>query len=290
MSHPVGAVRSMTGFGRGEAGGVVCEMRSVNGKGLDLRFRLPPGAEGREPELRKAAAGLFRGNVQVSFTARDDAEDAPLQVNEAALDVVLDAVGRIEDRTRTAPSSAAQLLALRGVLEAAAAGARAYDAEAVSAAFSEAVRQLIEARRAEGAELETLLRRHLAEIEVLVGDAEGEPTASPEATYARLRDQVRALRAEGGLDEGRLEQEAALLATRADVREETDRLRAHVNGARELLSAGSPCGRKLEFLAQEFVREANTLCSKSPSTELTRIGLALKAAIDQFREQVLNVE
>ncbi len=275
------------------------EARSVNGKGLDVRMRLPSGLDGLEGVARKSvAAKLSRGNVTLALhtTLTRDAE--AYTVNETLLEQLIDVAVR---KTTQHPEHFGKLeigglLAVKGVVEIADAST-ATDAERskrekdLLAGLDEALTLLIEARKSEGARLEALLKDHLSQISRTI-DAAGKLAAlQPDALKARLRDQVaELLEASPQLPEERLTQEAAVLATKADVREEIDRLNAHVAQGQDLLSTGGPCGRKLEFLSQELNREANTLCSKSTDVELTRLGLELKAVIDQFREQIQNVE
>ena len=283
----------MTGFGTAAVGDARWELRAVNGKGLDIRLRLPPGLDAIETDLRKRArARLSRGNVQAALAWGEGPAAARLKVDETALAAALDAVARIDAGGITRPSSAAEILALRGVLTGEDRSAVLTDdaIDDVRAAFDTALAALNSAREAEGTTLATVLAGQIDTIAGLADQARRDPAASPAAIHDRLAAQLASLPRTDGLSADRLAQEAAILATRADVTEELDRLEGHVAAARDLLRAGSPCGRKLEFLAQEFLREANTLCSKSPSTTLTRIGLELKSVIDQFREQVLNVE
>ncbi len=297
-------VQSMTGFARSEAAapaGFAWEIRSVNGKGLDLRFRLPPGFEMLEPELRRAAGGrLARGNIQAALQLTGGGSAGGYVINETMLRLVAEAARRLAAAGEATAPRADGLLALRGVIEPADAANGAGPARgaeepelrsAVVAGFEEALEELVAGRTAEGAALVPHLAARLDEIEALVARAEAEPSRRPEAIRQQLASQVAELiGAQAGLDPARLHAEAALLATRADIREEIDRLRAHVAAARALLDKGGPVGRRLDFLAQEFNREANTICSKSNAAALTEIGLDLKTVIDQFREQVQNVE
>ena len=277
-------LNSMTGFARveGAAGPVRWhwELRSVNGKGLDARLRLPSGMDGIEPRLRaELSRHLKRGNCQIALTIDRTAEPAPLRLNKEA-----------------SPPRPEGILALRGVLENVGETEMDEDArtvleEALVASFAQSAAALAAARAQEGAKLEAILHENVNEIERLAQQAAESPAATPDAMRARLGAQLHdLLGAAPALSEERLAQEAALLATKADVREEIDRLMAHVAQARELLAGRDPAGRRLDFLTQEFNREANTLCSKAADVSLTRIGLELKAVIDQFREQVQNVE
>jgi uncharacterized protein (TIGR00255 family) len=273
------------------------ELRSVNGKGLDARLRLPPGMDGIEQRLRtELARHLKRGNCQINLVLDRSEMAAPLRVNRAALAVVMEAIGDIQKVMEVMPPRPEGILALKGVLENADDAVEDEDArtaleEALVSSFTEGVKALASARAEEGAKLETVLTGHVNEIERLTRNAEDCPAAAPSALQARLKEQLQEMLGDGAaIAEDRVAQEAALLATRADIREEIDRLKAHVEQARELLSSGEAVGRRLDFLTQEFNREANTLCSKAADVILTRIGLDLKAVIDQFREQIQNVE
>ncbi len=294
------AVTSMTGYARGEGRldtfAWVWELRSVNGKSLDLRFRLPPGYDGIEGGLKTALAEVLkRGNVSVTLTVTDDRKPVAVRLNQDVLDQILTLMQDLEGRVDAAPPRLDGLLSLRGVMEVTEDVLDAADREsriaAVSASFGEAVAGLAAMRQNEGDRLAGVLALRLGEIETLVGEAERSAAAQPEAMRARFRQQIDTLFENSPpLPEERLAQEMALIIARADVREELDRLTAHVAGARELLAEGLGVGRRLDFLCQEFNREANTLCSKSADLGLTRIGLALKAAVEQLREQVQNIE
>ncbi len=292
---------SMTGFARDRAAheGVefAWEVRSVNSRGLDLRFRLPSGFDSLEPALREAAAAMLRrGSLVATLTLSRTPEAARPVLDEAALDCALALIERIRLRLRTTAAVAPEaVLALPGVVRTPAAEEDEARMSALHAAlitsFRRALDSLVCARRAEGARLGVTLAAILDEIASLTERAAQDAAAQPEAIQARLLDTLRSLLAEApALPEERLAQEVALLAARADVREEIERLRAHVAAVRALLAEGVAIGRRLDFLAQECAREANTLCAKSASTTLTATGLALKAAIEQFREQVQNVE
>jgi uncharacterized protein (TIGR00255 family) len=290
----------MTGFARAEGThgdlAFAWELKSVNGKGLELRFRLPPGYDALEAPLRAALAQRFkRGNVSASLTLARTGTAAPVRVNREALAELVAAMKEIGAAVEAAPPRLDGLLALRGVVENAEPveddAAREARNEAVLAVWEEGLQALAAMREAEGARLGTILADRLGEIAGLVGAAEASAAAQPEAIKARLRMIVETLLAASpALPEDRLAQEAALLLSRADVREELDRLHAHVAAARALLAEANNVGRRLDFLCQELNREANTLCSKSADLDLTRIGLALKASIEQFREQVQNIE
>jgi len=294
------SIKSMTGFSRAEgASGSLkwhWELRSVNARGLDVRLRLPAGSEQLEPKVREAVSGhLARGSVTVSLSAESVEGAQQIRLNEAALRQVIEATQRIRAITDAEAPRADGLIAIKGVLEVVENAESAEEAEARSAAMlqslQEALQALVGARAAEGARLKSVLSGYLAQIESLVGQVEASPARSPAAIEARLKEQIaRLLEAQSGLDAQRLHQEAVLIATRADVVEELERLKSHIGAARELLEEEGAVGRKLDFLAQEFNREANTLCAKSNDVEITRAGLALKTAIDQMREQVQNIE
>jgi uncharacterized protein (TIGR00255 family) len=291
----------MTGFARadGAEDGLswAWELKSVNGKGLDLRLRLPPGYDAIEPGMRNLlAARLKRGNVSVNLNLEKRAGAATLRVNREILNQVLALANEITHQVEAAPPRLDGLLAIRGVLETAeeeepSAEQRERRHKAMLASAEVALGRLVEMREAEGTRLGEVLERRLEEIAGLVRDAEATAGAQPEAIRTRLKSLVAALMETGAsFSEERLAQEAALLVGRADVREELDRLEAHIAAARDLLGEGTGIGRRFDFLCQEFNREANTLCSKSADLELTRIGLALKSSIEQLREQVQNVE
>ena len=299
-AHVLGTLASMTGFARaeGEADGLAWswELKSVNGKSLDLRFRLPAGYESLELPLRALVGEhLKRGSVSVSLTIARTAAGAALQVNRAVLDQMLALARELGREIEAAPPRIDGLLALRGVLESAEEmpdPARRERREAVLlAGCRKAIDALSIMRRAEGVRLGAVLTERLREIADLVAAAEASAATQPDAIRSRLKSLVDALSdAVPSIPEERLAQEAALLVARGDIREELDRLAAHIAAARELLAEGGAIGRRLDFLCQEFNREANTLCSKSADVELTRIGLALKAGIEQLREQVQNIE
>ena len=294
------ALQSMTGFARASGGtegaNIAWEARSVNGKGLDVRLRLPPGFDRLEMPARQAVQKRFsRGNVQATLTyARIGLTTQPV-VNESFLKDVAELAKRLEKQFGCAPASADGLLALRGVLEVPETvepveGFEKVDAEII-AVLEHALDGLAAAREHEGAALKQLLLGHLDTIEQLTLRAEADGSREPAAIRERIAQQVRLLiDAAPSLDEQRLHTEAAFLATKADIREEIDRLKTHVASGRALLGSGGAAGRKLDFLAQEFNRESNTLCSKSNAASVTAIGLELKAVVDQFREQVQNLE
>jgi uncharacterized protein (TIGR00255 family) len=294
MSAPLSG---MTGFGRAERAGdfgrIEVEARSVNGKGLDVRLRLAAGLDAVEAAVREMIKARFaRGSISLSASYTPPEGAAGVAIDEARLEAYANAAKRLSEAGLAAPATAGELLALKGVILAEEAEALVEPetlAGAALEAIGEALGGLQQARLDEGAALAGVLEDHLAEIETLREDAAGSAAALPGA----IRDRVKAKFDEllpGGLDPDRLAQEAAAIAVKADVREELDRLKAHIDTARDLIAAGSPCGRKLDFLSQEFNREANTLCSKAADPALTRAGLAMKAAVDRLREQVQNVE
>lgn len=294
------SIRSMTGYARKQGGdgrvSWVWEVKSVNGRNLDVRCRVPGGYEGLEAAARATvAAHCARGNVQVGLTV--DRGEAPLtlRINRGLLDDLLELTRELQAELGAPPPRVEGLLTVRGVIETLEEQPGKDELDSREAAMEEdlvlALEQLDAVRRGEGERLYLLVLGHLKEIERLTAAAAASSAASPDALKERLRTQVaELLQASPALPEDRLAQEAALLISKADVREEIDRLTAHVAAARELLSAGGAIGRRLDFLCQEFNREANTLCSKSWDVSLTRIGLDLKAVIDQLREQVQNME
>ena len=294
------ALQSMTGFARAtiEHQGSIAtwELRSLNGKGLDLRLRLPPGFERIEQQVRQAVQRRFtRGNIQAVLSLSGSAGQVRPVVNEALLAELAALASGLEKKFGLAAASSDGLLGLRGVLEMPDQqhddDARNAQDAAIIAALDKALADLEKARCGEGVAMAALLQGHLSRIEELAARAEADASRDPEAIRRRLGDQVRLLMESGAaMDEARLHQEAAFLAAKADIREEIDRLRTHVEAARALLAGGGAIGRKLDFLAQEFNREANTLCSKSNAASVTAIGLDLKAVVDQFREQVQNLE
>jgi len=291
----------MTGFARASSQhgnyNWTWEIKSVNGKGLDVRCRIPSGFERLDLATRNAIAKKFvRGNMSVNLTLNHVQQQAGYRVNQDLLKQFIAVIKTVESEVPgvTAPSVDG-LMGLRGVIEAVEdeESEEMRDAcySAILESLNEALGNLAEHRLSEGTRMGTLLSGHIDEIEILCGKAEALAATQPEALRARLLRQLKdCLENLPELNEERISQEAAVLMTKADVREELDRLTAHIEGARELLAKGSPCGRKLDFLCQEFNREANTLCSKSQDVELTRIGLDFKAAIDQLKEQVQNIE
>jgi uncharacterized protein (TIGR00255 family) len=294
------AVHSMTGFARRDGGdGTISwswEIKSVNGRSLDVRARLPQGYESLDPVVRSAvAAACSRGNVQVNLSMKRGSAPLQLQVNEDLLQQVIDLMAKLEARTQAAPPRLDGILALRGVLETVEEEESPEHQVARLAALQSdleaALQSLVAMRAAEGARLLGMVRGHVDAIERLAGAARRCAATQPQALRQRLKEQLALLLEDSaGVSEDRLAQELAILAGKADVREELDRLAAHVEATRELLDQGGAVGRKLDFLCQEFNREANTLCSKSVDVELTRIGLDLKSSIEQLREQVQNIE
>lgn len=294
------ALQSMTGFARASASfdgtDIAWELKSVNGKGLDTRVRLPQGMERLEQQVRQAIQAKFkRGNMQAGLTVTAAEIEALPVVNKAFLKQMSDLASELVASTGCAPATADGLLSIRGVLLAPNGDQdedqrRKFD-ESVLKVLDDALNSLLKARRSEGAALHGILSGAIDTIEILTKKAEADPSRSVDRIRQRLADQVSILMDAGtGLDESRLHMEAAVLATKADVREEIDRLNAHIQNARSLLDEGGAVGRRLDFLAQEFNRESNTLCSKSNAASLTAIGLELKATVDQFREQIQNLE
>jgi uncharacterized protein (TIGR00255 family) len=291
-------VASMTGFARaeGEAAGItwVWELKSVNGRSLDLRLRLPAGYDALEAPLRAALGSrLRRGNVSALLTVNRVSPPA-IRVNREMLAQIVALLGELAGEVEAAPARLDGLIGLRGVIE-------TVDDEpedmiearraAIAGSWSVALDRLAAARGEEGARLAAVLSAQLAELGSLVAAASASAAAQPEALRSRLRQTIAELvDLAPTMPAERVAQELALLVSRSDIREELDRLRAHLAQAGDLLKKGEGVGRQLDFLCQELNREANTLCSKSADIELTRIGLALKLAVEQFREQVQNLE
>lgn len=295
-------INSMTGFASGTAAhspfSWTWELRSVNAKGLDLRLRVPDWVEGLETALRGVLGKrLGRGSVSLSLKLTREEGAGALSLNEGVLSSVLEGMRQIEETAMQAgvsltPANAADVLAIRGVME-----TRTTQDDTVAlraqllADFDSVVEQFLEMRAAEGRALDEILTRQIDQIDALTSQASA-------VIETRSDDMERSLRAAldkvlqnyADTDEQRIAQELAVIAVKSDVTEELDRLTAHVAAARELMAQDGPVGRKLDFLMQEFNREANTLCSKSQHTDLTRVGLELKTVIDQMREQVQNVE
>lgn len=297
-------VTSMTGFatatGSEGAYAWVWDLRSVNARGLDLRLRLPDGVPGLEPELRsRLAADLTRGNVTVSLKLQRDDGAGTLEVDHDCLRAVLRSLQEIQTEAQNsdlelATPTTLDVMNFRGVLSSPDRAETPQDKDLLASllsSFDGVLQALVQMRRAEGDALSAVLDRQLATTAQLIEQARHAADARQSSAAERLRDSIRLILETADLaDEARLAQELALLAVKADITEEIDRLEAHVAAARTLLENDAPIGRKLDFLMQEFNREANTLCSKAGSTDLTRTGLDLKAVIDQMREQVQNVE
>ncbi|ADJ23514.1 YicC domain protein [Hyphomicrobium denitrificans ATCC 51888] len=294
-------ISSMTGFARadGSTDGLswIWEARSVNGRGLDVRLRLPPGYEALEIPAREAVAKRFaRGSISLSLSIEKQQTNGAIRLNEQVLADVIKAADRVSTLSGATKPDAAQLLMIKGVLETSDqatedAAARATREKTILQSLEAALDKLGEARRAEGARLGGVIHDQISQIEQLAATVRASPSRAPEAVMTRLKDAIaRLVDTTAALDDQRLHQEAVLIATRADVEEELQRLSAHVAAARDILAERGSVGRKLDFLAQEFNREANTLCSKANAVDITRLGLQLKTVIDQFREQVQNVE
>jgi len=293
-------LRSMTGFARADGETEDCvwhwELRSVNGRALDVRLRLPQGFEAMEKPARDLASRYVRrGNCQISLNVKRSIASGEIRVNEEVLKQVVAAMDKVSASLKTAPPAAESILALKGILEYV---ETELDDEALKArnasilnSLEKGLKGLDQMRAAEGKKLGDVIAARLDDINTLTREAEASPARQSTAIKARLKEQVaRLTEISADFDETRLHQEAALLAAKADIREELDRLYAHVEAARTLLSAPEPVGRKLDFLTQEFNREANTLCSKSNAADLTGTGLKMKTVIDQIREQVQNLE
>ncbi len=294
------ALSSMTGFARshGASGAYTFEweLKSVNAKGFDLRLRLPPGWDEIEAPAKKRAGELLaRGTVYANLNVKRTNAVAQVRINEDVLAAVVKVAGTIAGKIDAVAPSVDGLLAIKGVIEVVEPegdeeedkAARA----AAMAAFEQALTSLVEMRRSEGATLGQVLAARVDEIEKLASRAEVAPGRKPEAIRARLAEQVAALlETSDRFDPDRLTQEALLIATKADIREELDRIASHVAQARDILGKGGPVGRRLDFLAQEFNREVNTCCSKSNDIELTNTGLEMKNVVEQFREQGQDLE
>jgi uncharacterized protein (TIGR00255 family) len=294
------ALSSMTGFARGQgAAGAYAwswEIKSVNAKGLDIRFRLPPGWDAIEVAARTLATqALSRGTVDCNLTVTRQGVAPTVKVNEPVLNAVIATLNQLTGKIDAAAPTLDGILALKGVMEVteeaeSEEGHRAAEA-AILKGFDKALADLDAMRKHEGETLRKLLSTRLEEIASLTAQAEAAPGRKPEAIKARLAQQVATLiEASQRFDSDRLYQEAIMLATKADIREELDRLVAHVAQAEKLIADGGPAGRRLDFLAQELNRESNTLTAKANDTELTNIGLQLKSVVEQFREQVQNLE
>ena len=294
------ALKSMTGFARtaGHQGHFrwSWEIKAVNAKGLDLRLRVPPGHDAMETEARaRLAKKLSRGTCYATLAVTREAAPSQVRINQDLLRALVDSVSAVPVSAQLQPASLDGLLAVRGVVEV----SEQSDDEAALAALAtaalrgldDALEALVAARLTEGAALQEVLVARVTRIDELTQAAEDAPGRKPEAVRARLQQSLDALTgASPALDPARLHQEAILLAAKADVREELDRLKTHIVAARELLASDQPVGRRLDFLAQEFSREANTLCAKSNDPALTTLGMDLRVEIEQLREQVQNIE
>ena len=294
------ALSSMTGFARshGASGPYAFEweLKSVNAKGFDLRMRLPPGWDDLEAFAKKRAGEvLSRGTVYANLNVKRANAVSAIRINEDVLASIVKVAGVLAGKIDAVAPSIDGLLAIKGVIEVV--EPESDEAEdkaakaAAGAAFDQALLDLVARRQREGVALGQILIQRMDEIERLANKAEAAPGRKPEAIRARLAEQIAALlESSDRFDPDRLNQEALLIAAKADIREELDRIASHISQARQMIGKGGPVGRRLDFLAQEFNREANTLCSKSADVNLTRVGLALKHTIDQFREQAQNVE
>jgi len=292
------ALSSMTGFARAEQQAedirARIEIKSVNSRGLDMRLRLGPGLDALEVPLRQLLSkSLTRGAINLTLTLDRASGTGSVRLNRQALDTVVAAMNELRSHLATDLPRPEGILALPGVLETDDGAGRA-DEDSQTALVIDCAKRAIAAlqaaRRQEGAAIAAVLLDQLETIAGLVERAQTHPSRSREAVEDKLRQQLAALSQDISLPPDRLAQEALLLATKADIQEELDRLRAHIATARKLIGEGGPVGRRLDFLAQEFNREANTLCSKSNAVDLSAIGLDLKAVIDQLREQVQNIE
>jgi uncharacterized protein (TIGR00255 family) len=294
------ALSSMTGFARrhGASGPYAFqwELKSVNAKGFDLRMRLPPGWDDLEASAKKRASEvLSRGTVYANLNVKRTSAASTVRVNEEVLASIVSMATSLAGKIDAVAPSIDGLLAIKGVVEVVEPESDETEdkaaRDAAAAAFEQALADLVEMRRREGGSLGQVLSQRMDEIERLAKRAEAVPGRKPEAIKARLAEQVAALlESSDRFDPDRLNQEALLIATKADIREELDRIASHVAQAREMIAKGGPVGRRLDFLAQEFHREVNTTCSKSNDIELTNIGLELKNVVEQFREQVQNLE
>jgi len=294
------ALSSMTGFARshGVSGPYAWawELKSVNAKGLDLRLRLPSGWDAVEiPARSRAAEVLTRGTVYGTLTVERQGVTPIVRINEQVLAAALATIRSLAGRVEAAPPRLDGILALKGVIDVIDEDEKEEDRRAAEAAviagFQQTVAELASMRRREGAALGEILSQRLSEIAALAARADAAPGRRAEAVKARIAEQVAMLlEASSRFDPDRLHQEAILIASKADIREELDRLTSHVAQVAHLIGRGGSIGRRLDFLAQELNREANTLCAKSNDVELTNIGLELKSVVEQFREQVQNLE
>ncbi len=294
------ALSSMTGFARshGASGPYAFEweLKSVNAKGFDLRLRLPPGWDELEAHAKKRAGELLaRGTVYANLNVKRANAASTVRINEDVLSAIVKVAHELTGKIDAVAPSIDGLLAIKGVIEVVELESNEDEDKAAKAAaakaFDEALDNLVVMRRREGTSLGQILTQRLDEIEGLAKRAETAPGRKPDAVRARLAEQVAALlETTDRFDADRLSQEALLIAAKADIREELDRIASHLSQARELIGKGGPIGRRLDFLAQEFHREVNTTCSKSNDLELTNTGLEMKGVVEQFREQVQNLE
>jgi uncharacterized protein (TIGR00255 family) len=294
------ALSSMTGFARshGVSGPYAFEweLKSVNAKGFDLRMRLPPGWDELETLAKKRAGEMLsRGTVYANLNVKRANAVSTIRINEEVLASIVKVAGVLAGKIDAVAPSIDGLLGIKGVIEVV--EPEADEAEdqaaraAAAAAFELALANLVEMRRREGVTLGQILSQRMDEIEILAKKAEAAPGRKPDAIRARLAEQIAALlESSERFDPDRLHQEAIMIAAKADIREELDRIASHISQAREMIGKGGPVGRRLDFLAQEFNREVNTCCSKSNDLELTNTGLAMKNVVEQFREQVQNLE
>jgi uncharacterized protein (TIGR00255 family) len=294
------ALSSMTGFARAHG---ICrayswawELKSVNGKGLDVRLRLPPGWDAIEGTVRASTAQvLARGTIYGTLAVERHGAAPIARVNEAVLAAVLVTLKKLAGRVEAAEPRLDGILGLKGVIDIVDQEEDAEDRRAaetaVVAGFQTVLAELVIMRRQEGAALQSALSQRIRQVAALAAQADAAPGRAPEAIKARIAEQVKLLLdASARFDPDRLHQEAILIASKADIREEIDRLLSHVSQAERLITSGGSVGRRLDFLAQELNREANTLCAKANDVDITNIGLELKSAVEQFREQVQNVE
>ena len=294
------ALSSMTGFARshGASGPYTFEweLKSVNAKGFDLRLRLPPGWDELEAHAKKRAGEvLSRGTVYANFNVKRAGALSTIRINEDVLSSVVKVAHELAGKIDAVAPSIDGLLGIKGVIEVVEPESDEEEDKAAKAAatasFDEALANLVTMRKREGTALGQILSQRMDEVETLAKKAEAAPGRKPEAVRARLAEQVAALlETSDRFDADRLNQEALLIAAKADIREELDRIASHISQARELIGKGGPIGRRLDFLAQEFHREVNTCCSKSNDIELTNTGLEMKNVVEQFREQVQNLE
>ena len=294
------ALSSMTGFARsnGASGPYAFEweLKSVNAKGFDLRMRLPPGWDDLEALAKKRAGEvLSRGTVYANLNVKRTNAVSTIRINEEVLASIVRVAGVLAGKIDAVAPSIDGLLGIKGVIEVVEPESDEAEDKAAKAAaaagFEQALANLVEMRQREGVTLGQILSQRMDEIESLAKKVEAAPGRKPDAIRARLAEQIAALlESSDRFDPDRLNQEAIMIAAKADIREELDRIASHVSQAREMIGKGGPVGRRLDFLAQEFNREVNTCCSKSNDLELTNAGLEMKNVVEQFREQVQNLE